>query len=412
MSDSPTYQVRHYQLLQQLTDDEITTFKAQDTKKNQAVLIKFFLPRKPHNKEFLARFEETAAGLVKLEHPNLEPVLDYGFQEGVPYLVTPFPRQILADKMGKPLGWMQAARLLAPLAKALAYLHQNRISHQNITPENIHITRSGPLLSGIGLVKILEMEGSTNLTGTGAGLLSPEYLSPEQWAGKALPQSDVYSLGILFFQLLTGKKPYTSDTRQGLKYQHSSAEIPLAGKTVSDIPKAVDLVLHKALAKDPKNRFKNMQEFAQALEILGWNGSSEDLKKLLAAGPQNKKTTPPPQALEEPQKKQDQKKKKTSSRKGITLILTLIFLALTATAIFFLPDILNPAAQATQTADLSDFTDTPAVQPSEVQNRSSSGKQHREHRFFLRCPHKRSRKKKRLNPTNTPLPSSGTLKNR
>ena len=104
MSETPTYMVRHYQLLDQLSDDEITIFKAQDTQNNKAVLIKFFLPLKPHAKEFLAHFEETAAGLVKLQHPNLEPVLDYGFQEGVPYLVTPFSGQTLASIKNKPPG--------------------------------------------------------------------------------------------------------------------------------------------------------------------------------------------------------------------------------------------------------------------------------------------------------------------
>ena len=366
MSEPSTYMVRHYQLSEQLTNDEITLFKAQDTKKNKAVLIKFILPRKPHAKEFLTRFEETAAAMLKLEHPNLEPVLDYGFQEGVPYLVTPFPGQTLASLKNKPLGWVQAARLLAPLAKALTYLHQNGFLHQNICPETVFISRSGPILGGIGLVKILEIEGSTNLTGTGSGLLSPEYLAPEQWTGKAQPQSDIYSLGILFYELLTGQKPFTSDTRQGLKYKHSSAEIPQAAETVEDIPRAVDLVLHKALAKEPQNRFKNMQEFAQALEILGWGGSSEELKKLLAARPQAQKTSPPPQPVEEIKKKQPLEKKQKSSRRGLALALAVIFLALVAAGLIFLPDILKKADQSPPAAVSVEITPTTAELPNET----------------------------------------------
>ena len=410
MSETPTYMVRHYQLLDQLSDDEITIFKAQDTQNNKAVLIKFFLPLKPHAKEFLAHFEETAAGLVKLQHPNLEPVLDYGFQEGVPYLVTPFSDQTLASIKNKPLGWMQAARLLTPLAKALAYLHQNGFVHQNINSENIIISRSGPLLSGAGLVKILEMEGSTNLTGTGSGLLSPEYLAPEQWTGKAQPQSDIYSLGILFFEVLTGKKPYTSDTRQGLKYQHSSAEIPSAGALETSIPKAVDLVLHKALAKEPQNRFKTMLEFAQALEILGWGGSSEELKKLLAARPQAQKISPPPQPLKESEKKkQSAPKKKKSSRRSLAVALAVIVLALTAAGFFFLPDILNQAAQPTPAAAIAEISNTAVLQPSEtpLEEEQVNSEENTTAVIPSAAPEEQEAA---VEPSATPLPSAGSIK--
>ena len=189
-----------------------SVYKAYDTRLERDVALKIirtdmFMPSALQ--QVIKRFEREAKSLAKLSHPNIVSIIDYGEHEGVPYLVMEYlPGGTLKDQLqGKPLPWQAAFRLLLPVARALQFSHQQGIIHRDVKPSNILITLSGePMLSDFGIAKLLESEGSTSLTGTGVGIGTPEYMAPEQWVGKTSPQSDLYSLGVVLYEMIAGTK--------------------------------------------------------------------------------------------------------------------------------------------------------------------------------------------------------------
>lgn len=176
----------------------------------------------------------------------------------------------LKHKLGKPLPHMEAAALLAPIARALEYAHQHKIIHRDIKPSNILLTESGqPMLSDFGIAKMLEAEETMDLTGTGVGVGTPEYMSPEQGLGRAVDQrADNYSLGIVFYELVTGRKPYQADTPMAVVVKQIHDPLPRPKQFVKELPDTVERVILKALAKEPQDRFHDMGAFATALENL------------------------------------------------------------------------------------------------------------------------------------------------
>jgi serine/threonine protein kinase len=175
----------------------------------------------------------------------------------------------LKEKMGKPMPYSQAASLLTPIAEALDYAHKRNIIHRDVKPANILISQSGaPILSDFGIAKILVQSGSTQLTGAGVGIGTPDYMAPEQWTGTADARTDIYSLGVVFYQMVTGRLPFSADTPAAVLIKHLRDPLPRPRTFVHDLPEVVEQVLFKALAKEPENRFQTMKEFASTLEKL------------------------------------------------------------------------------------------------------------------------------------------------
>jgi serine/threonine protein kinase len=143
--------------------------------------------------------------------------------------------------------------------------------HRDVKPANILLTESGqPMLSDFGIAKVLETTDETGtLTGTGVGIGTPEYMAPEQGLGRGVDhRADIYSLGVVFYELVTGRKPYTADTPMAILLKQASEPLPRPKQFVRDLPEGVEKILFKALAKDPKDRFQSMGDFAVALEKL------------------------------------------------------------------------------------------------------------------------------------------------
>ncbi len=163
----------------------------------------------------------------------------------------------------------QAVRLLAPVARALEYAHEKNLIHRDIKPGNILLTDKGqPMVSDFGIAKILGLEGGNTLTGTNVAIGTPEYMAPEQWFNQISTQSDIYSLGVVFYELVTGSKPYTADTPAAVFLKQSNDPLPRPRSFVPGLPEEVEKVLYKALAKKPEERYASMGEFAAALEGL------------------------------------------------------------------------------------------------------------------------------------------------
>jgi basic membrane protein A len=264
--------VGRYHILEQLGEGGMATvYKAYDTRLERDVAIKVIrrnaFPVDQHEL-VLKRFDREAKALAKLNHPNIVAVIDYGEYEESPYLVMPFfPGGTLKQRLGKPVPWQNAAHLLLPIAHALQYAHEQGIIHRDVKPSNILITRSGePMLSDFGIAKILEGGETTALTGTGVGVGTPEYMAPEQWTGQSCVQSDIYSLGVVFYELVTGRKPYVADTPAAILLKQATEPLPRPTQYAPDLPERMERILLKVLAHRPEDRYQTMGEFAEAIE--------------------------------------------------------------------------------------------------------------------------------------------------
>jgi len=206
-----------YHILEKLGEGGMATvYKAYDTRLEADVAVKVIRTDK-FTPEVLARalkrFEREAKALARLTHPNIVKVSDYGEYEGSPYLVMPYlPGGNLKAflKQRGHLLWQEAVKLLLPIAEALDYAHSQNVIHRDVKPSNILLTERGqPMLTDFGVAKVLEEEATIDLTGTGMGVGTPEYMAPEQFQGKAIDgRADIYSLGIVFFETLTHRFPY------------------------------------------------------------------------------------------------------------------------------------------------------------------------------------------------------------
>jgi len=279
-----------YHILEQLGEGGMATvYKAYDTRLERNVAVKV-IRKSAFGSEvierILKRFDREAKALARLNHPNIVPVIDYGEYVGAPYLVMPYlSGGTLKLQLGEPKPWREAVRTLLPIAQALEYAHRQGVIHRDVKPSNILITDSGqPMLTDFGIAKILEGDEAETLTGTGMGMGTPEYMAPEQWTGGANQQADQYSLGVVLYEMLTGRKPYVADTPAALLLKHVNDPLPSPNTLIPGIPEKVERVLQTALAKDAGMRYPSMGELAKALENLLGGEEGGELEKPTGQG--------------------------------------------------------------------------------------------------------------------------------
>jgi len=264
----------HYQILEEIGEGGMATvYKARDTHLDREVAIKIirrevFSPNQLDT--ILKRFEREAKSLAGLLHPNIVSVIDYGKHDGLPYLVMAYlPGGTLKELLGNPMPWRYSVRFLIPIVRALEYIHDHHIINRDVKPSNILLTeKNQPMLTDFGLVKIFEDNVVTNLTSSNVTLGTPDYMAPEQWTGNPTALSDLYSLGVVLYEMITGHRPYTSDTPAGILLKQASEPLPLPQKYVPDLPQNVESVLLKALARKPESRYPDMRSFADELQNL------------------------------------------------------------------------------------------------------------------------------------------------
>ncbi|MBI3161462.1 MAG: serine/threonine protein kinase, partial [Chloroflexi bacterium] len=274
MSINIGQQVDRYEILEKIGEGGMAlVYRAMDSRLEREVAIKFikhdaFPPQQLDM--ILKRFEREAKSLARLSHPNIVGVLDYGEYEGAPYLVmTYLPGGTLKRKLGRPIPWREAVTLILPIARALHYVHDHNIINRDVKPSNILLTETGEtMLTDFGLVKLFEGKDSQQLTDSGAGIGTPDYMAPEQWTGEATSLSDMYSLGIVLYEMITGRRPYTSDTPAGVLLKQVNEPLPLPNQYVPDLPKDIEAVLLKVLARNPDDRYINMNAFANDLQSI------------------------------------------------------------------------------------------------------------------------------------------------
>jgi serine/threonine protein kinase len=263
----------HYQNLSQVDVGGMATiYKAIDTHLERPVAIKII--RKENFSpsmldQVLKRFEREAKSLAQLSHPNIVKVIDYGEYESSPYLVLEYLsggtlKHRLQDGKFTP---HQAVGWLIPMAAALAYAHHRGVIHRDVKPSNILFTETNePMLSDFGIAKILDTSTSDALTGSGAGIGTPEYMAPEQGLGLPVDaRTDIYSLAIVLYEILTGRRPFRADTALAVVLKHVNEPLPIPSQYNPDIPGLAEQILVKALAKSPDDRYADMASFSKAL---------------------------------------------------------------------------------------------------------------------------------------------------
>ncbi len=243
-----------------------TVYRAYDPSFDREVAIKV-LPREfMHDPQFRDRFQREVKTIALLEHPAIVPVYDVGEDDGMPYFVMRYmPGGSLSDWIEKGRFTLQdTARLIERLAQALGYAHKKGVIHRDLKPDNILFDSNGnPFISDFGVAKF--SEAATNLTGSGI-IGTPAYMSPEQAQGEDVDgRSDVYGLGVIVYQMLSGRQPYSADTPMGVVVKHITEPVPEILKVTPDLPIEADLVIKTAMAKNRSKRFATTSDLARAL---------------------------------------------------------------------------------------------------------------------------------------------------
>ena len=245
-----------------------TVYRGYDPQVKRDVAVKV-LPREfLHDPTFRTRFTREAETVAGLEHPAIVPLYDFGEEGGQPYFIMRLmPGGSLADRLKDgPLPVEECVRIVARLARALDDAHSRGIIHRDLKPGNILFdSHNEPYVSDFGIAKLSQGGGTQGVTGSGI-VGTPAYMSPEQTLGKPVgPQSDVYALGIILYEMLTGHQPYEADTPIAVALMHLSQPLPLPRQFNADIPNDVEDVARVALEKETGDRYQTAGELAAAL---------------------------------------------------------------------------------------------------------------------------------------------------
>src|SRR5215216_8015598 len=294
-------------------------YKAYQASIDRYVAIKVLPSQLAESKEFATRFQQEARIIANLEHSHILPVFDYGESDGITYFVMRYLEAgTLKDRMeaGRPLPLDEIDQIFTQLADALSYAHSRGIVHRDLKPANALIDSHGNIfLTDFGIAKLLE-SASPRLTQTDAIMGTPAYISPEQaQANKVDQRSDIYSLGIILYEMVTGSVPFVADTPLAIILKHVSDPLPLPSVVKPDISAAIEQVILKALAKTPQDRYATAAEFVAAWKrALTQNETAQHVAEALPTV-----VVSPPTANKQPQPQvRPATVKKSASRSGMS----------------------------------------------------------------------------------------------
>jgi serine/threonine-protein kinase len=247
-----------------------TVYRGLDVRLDRPIALKVMDSRYAGDNQFLTRFQLEARTVARLKHPGLVAVYDQGLDGRHPFLVMELIeggtlRELLAER--GPMPPHAVVAVLRPVLGGLAAAHRAGLVHRDVKPENVLISDDGDVkIADFGLVRAVAAAG---ITSTSVILGTAAYLSPEQVRdGNAGPHSDVYSTGILAYEMLTGRAPFTGDSALSIAYQRLDNDVPQAGALIGGVPPRLDEFVARATARNPADRYADAIEMAAAMDAI------------------------------------------------------------------------------------------------------------------------------------------------
>ncbi len=262
-------QLGKYEILEEVGRGGMgAVYKGYDPALDRHVAVKVLAPHLVWEKEFVERFVREARAAARLKHPGIVTIHDVGQEAGWYYFVMEYLEGETLNAIVKQRGQIapdDVVRILRPLAEALDYAHHRGLVHRDIKPGNIIVNPEGSVtLTDFGIARAAQ---ETRLTATGTIVGTPEYMSPEQVRGRtADARSDQYSLAVVAYEMLSGQVPFEAESTLALLHKVAYEPPPPICQAQPDLPKGIEAVLNKALAKEPGDRYTKVSDFVDALE--------------------------------------------------------------------------------------------------------------------------------------------------
>ncbi len=243
-------------------------YQATDVVDQKVVAVKILKKEFAENEEFLRRFRNESKAIAVLSHPNIVKIYDVGFSEKLQFIVMEYIDGItLKDYMESQgtLNWKDSIHFITQILRALHHAHEHGIVHRDIKPQNIMVFSDGTIkVMDFGIAKFAREEGKTS---TDQAIGSVHYISPEQARGDVTDEkSDLYSVGVVLYEMLTGKKPFDGDNAVSIALMHMQAEIPAPRSMNSAIPSGLEEIILHAMEKNPKDRYPSARAMLQDIE--------------------------------------------------------------------------------------------------------------------------------------------------
>jgi tRNA A-37 threonylcarbamoyl transferase component Bud32 len=286
-----------YRILEQLGQGGMATvYKAYHASLDRYVAVKVLHQAFLEDSTFQARFQREARLVARLEHPNIVPIYDYAEYEGQPYLVMKYieGETLKARLQRGPLSGGEVERIIDSVGAGLAYAHKQGILHRDIKPSNVILAKDGGIyLADFGLARIAQ-SGESTLT-SDMVLGTPQYISPEQALGKKdLDEgTDIYSFGVMLYEIVVGRVPYSADTPFSVIHDHIYAPLPLPSSVNPRISDDMERILLKALSKERADRYADVPALVQAFKQAWSDSAPTQLSPSLIPPPDAAVTQPP-----------------------------------------------------------------------------------------------------------------------
>lgn len=274
-----------------------SVYQAVQLSMNRPVALKI-LPRQFMNDDtYIQRFRREVDIIARLEHRSIVPVYDFGAYEHQPYIIMRLMPAGSLDHLlaNGRLALPRVVEILKQVAPALDYAHSKQVLHRDLKPSNLLLDdASSVYLTDFGIARILGEDARSAITTSGV-VGTPAYMSPEQAQGMAMDsRSDLYSLGVMLFEFVTGRRPFESDTPYGVAVMQVTTAPPSLRPIAPEIPESVEAVIHRAMSKQPERRYSNCLQLAQAFEQAVTTPSAAN------NNPRRVFVVPPPQPITPP----------------------------------------------------------------------------------------------------------------
>src|SRR5919112_253834 len=259
-------------------------YLAEDSQLGRDVALKMLHRRFARDREFVERFRREASAAAGLQHPNVVSVFDRGEYDGTYYIAMEYlPGRTLKDVIREeaPLDQQRVIGLAIQILQAAAFAHRRGVIHRDFKPHNVMIAPDDRLkVTDFGIARA----GASEMTETGSIMGTAQYLSPEQAQGQRVEApSDLYSIGVILFEMLTARVPFTGESAVSIALKHVSEPAPSVASIRPDVHPALDAIVARALVKDPAGRFQSAEEFVLALD---------DARRAIASGQPGERTGP------------------------------------------------------------------------------------------------------------------------